>query len=37
MEMKNYLYTRCMTWESVSKKYAEILRDLTKKKDIYVA
>lgn len=37
MEMKNHLYTRCMTWENVSKSYAETLRDLIRKKDIYAA
>jgi glycosyltransferase involved in cell wall biosynthesis len=36
MEMKNYLYTRRMTWENVSKNYAELLRELTRKKEVYV-
>lgn len=28
MEKKNHLYTRAMTWENVSKKYAHILEDI---------
>jgi len=37
MEKRNHLYTRAMTWENVSKKYAHILRDIITKQDKYVA
>lgn len=36
MELKSHQFTRSMTWESVSKKYAEALRNLILKKDFYV-